>query len=499
MNSSPADTNNDLLRICYRNFMQAKSETQLNVLLMESIESLLGDIAYTVLGFNSFEESLYPLTVKCKSLEELGLGPFQEEIKQDLLNTRESLFSSRRMVVIALKRGVRSVGGVIVKNKLSNELVHCLEHLGQIWVPCRDRIELENNNARLASDLARSLHNFSVVRDIADSVSKAMDLRHLLLMILRVAISTVSATRGFIMLENEKTGGLELKVVHGLPNVEAEKKINAGILKGASIPMGEGVQGRVMESREPVILTELQGENEILQEVEGQAHSLMCVPLVMNDQAFGVIYVTNQDANDPFDQEDLDVLSILAAHASSILDQARLYDLATTDELTGLHTRRFYTQRIGEEFKRCSRYNRQLSLLVIDIDFFKRCNDTYGHAAGDEVLKLVAKLIKMVIRNDVDFAVRFGGEEFLMILPETDIKGAKVVAERIRHAVEHESVQYDEHVIKVTISVGAACFPDNTDNPDELFKMADSSLYMSKTNGRNRVTLSPNKKLMPNG
>jgi len=485
------DANHDLIGICYRNFMQSKSETQLNELLLESIESLLNNNNFTLFSFNSFEETLTPITAKCKSLEDLGLGIFAEEIKKDLLNNRDSIFTSRKMILVAFKRGLRSVGCVIVKNRAPDDIIQFLNQLGQIWVPCRDRIELEHNNARLASDLARSLHNFSVVRDIADSVSKAMDLRHLLVMILKVAISTVSATRGFIMLENENSGELELKVVHGLHNEEAEKKINAGILKGASIPVGEGVQGRVMESREPVILTELEGEGELISDSDEKTNSLMCVPLVMNDQAFGVIYVTNQDASDPFDQEDLDVLSILATHASSILDQARLYDLATTDELTGLHTRRFYTQRIGEEFKRCIRYKRQLSLLVIDIDFFKRCNDDYGHAAGDQVLKNVAKLIKMVIRNDVDFAVRFGGEEFLMILPETDLKGASVVGERIRSAVENETIYYEEQEIKITLSVGGACFPDNTDNSEDLFKLADSSLYKSKSNGRNQVTMSP--------
>ncbi len=484
-----SDNSSDLLRICYRNFTRAKSENELNNILYESIDSLLAGRLFSIFRFNPFDETLTPLVEYCKDLDELALEHYRPEIVGHLMNEMEYVYNSRKYVVIPMKKGQRSVGAIVVKNKLSEEYQLQLEHLGQVWVPCRDRVELENNNAKLASDLARSLHNFSVVRDIADAVSKAMDLRHLLSMILKVAISTVSATRGFIMLENEKIGGLELKVVHGLPNKEAEKKINAGVLKGAVIPLGEGIQGRVMESREPIILTDPMDEEESFPGMENQANSLMCVPLVMNDQAFGVIYVTNSDASDPFDQEDLDVLSILASHASSVLDQARLYDLATTDELTGLHTRRYYTQRIGEEFKRSQRYNRTLSLLIIDIDFFKRCNDTYGHAAGDEVLKTVARLIKMVIRSDVDTAVRFGGEEFVMILPETNLTGAGVVAERIRQAVEREAVHFENHTIHVTLSVGGANYPENTEDLEELFSLADRCLYQSKAKGRNSITL----------
>ena len=104
------------------------------------------------------------------------------------------------------------------------------------------------------------------------------------------------------------------------------------------------------------------------------------------------------------------------------------------------------------------------------------------------MLKTVAKLIKLVIRNDVDSAVRYGGEEFLMILPETDLEGSLVVGERIREAVEREIIHYEDKTIKVTLSVGAACFPENTEKIDDLFKLADNALYISKSSGRNRVT-----------
>jgi diguanylate cyclase (GGDEF)-like protein len=306
-----------------------------------------------------------------------------------------------------------------------------------------------------------------------------------------VAITTVNGSRGFIMLENENTHELELKVAHGLPNAEAEQKINAGLLEAARVPRGEGIQGRVMESREPLIINNVFAEEEAFFGLDSHSKSLMCVPLIMHDTAFGVIYLTSKEYEEPFDKEDLDVISILSSHASAVLDQSRLYALATTDDLTGLYTRRYYSQKIGDEYKRALRYQRHLAMIVLDIDYFKKINDEYGHPAGDFVLKRIAKVFKSVIRIDVDTAVRFGGEEFVLILPETHLSGATVVGERIRKAIEEELIIFDGKLIPVTLSVGISAYPENGSSIEELFTLADRALYVSKTKGRNRVSTYP--------
>ncbi len=162
---------------------------------------------------------------------------------------------------------------------------------------------------------------------------------------------------------------------------------------------------------------------------------------------------------------------------------AELASLATLDGLTGLRNRRAFDERLVEECERASRYHKPLSLLMLDIDFFKQYNDKFGHQAGDEVLRMVGRVLQKSTR-ETDIPARYGGEEFIILLPETDGDGAMQVAERIRAAVvtthwEHRAV---------TASLGVCTLQLGTQRPDELVACADRALYQSKTQGRNRVT-----------
>jgi diguanylate cyclase (GGDEF)-like protein len=490
-----ADTSQylDIISSSFHNFTRAKDNPQFNKIYIEALDEVLDGKIYGVFSFDSFDNSINPLPESNQTMESMKLAGAVSEIGTKLEKEFNKVIVNKRYTLIPHESSKQCIGFTLIKgNNLSEQEQNILKHLGRLWVYCKNQIELEQDNSRLASELGRNLHNFSVVRSIAQTVSTAQDLKHLLSLILKVAITTVNASRGFIMLENENNGELELKVVSGLADEAAEKKINAGLLKTAGIPPGEGILGRIMETQQAVIISDPLSEEEDIMGLVGQTPSLMCVPLIMNDQAFGVIFITSKESAEPFEQEDLDVLSILASHASAVLDQARLYTLATTDELTGLYTRMYYSQRIGDEFKRTLRYQRHLSLLVLDIDHFKKTNDRYGHLAGDHVLKHVARIMKGAIRSEVDTAVRFGGEEFVLILPETHLRGARIIGEKIRAAVENEKIEFEGQVIKTTISIGASSYPENGVSIEELVKFSDRALYSSKQNGRNRVTCIPN-------
>lgn len=168
----------------------------------------------------------------------------------------------------------------------------------------------------------------------------------------------------------------------------------------------------------------------------------------------------------------------------------RLNDLAYTDALTGLYNHRYFQESLSNELARAARYQASVSLIIFDIDFFKKVNDTYGHPAGDQVLKNIAKEVKKTVRPS-DIVARYGGEEFAVILPETDISGVKVFAARMRRCVEGVITHVEEQQIMVTISVGGTTFsPDQQGvTKDLLFKTADRGLYISKENGRNQVTI----------
>ena len=176
---------------------------------------------------------------------------------------------------------------------------------------------------------------------------------------------------------------------------------------------------------------------------------------------------------------------------STMADNARLEQLAHTDALTQLLNRRALTERITAEMERALRYDSSMALLMIDLDHFKRINDTYGHLVGDDVLRDVAKLLTETIRLS-DTVARYGGEEFLVLLPETDDAGAETFAERIRVAIEAHDFGLRSHKpgLSLTTSVGVATFPAaRIESVEDLFARADAALYRAKADGRNRVRL----------
>jgi diguanylate cyclase (GGDEF)-like protein len=167
----------------------------------------------------------------------------------------------------------------------------------------------------------------------------------------------------------------------------------------------------------------------------------------------------------------------------------QLEQLAITDELTGLYNHRHFYSRLGEEVKRSHRYSHPLSLIIADIDNFKRYNDTCGHVSGDRILKIMARMVAENAREN-DLAARYGGEEFAIILPETTLDTARVVAERMRSIIESSPELHDPAIRPgqpITMSFGVAQLDDATDNPKGFVRLADTMLYQAKNNGRNRV------------
>ena len=160
--------------------------------------------------------------------------------------------------------------------------------------------------------------------------------------------------------------------------------------------------------------------------------------------------------------------------------------LSVTDGLTGLYNRRHFEVNLEREFMRAKRYKNNLSIAMIDVDFFKKVNDTYGHACGDYVLKEIAFLINEAFRK-TDIVFRYGGEEFVVILTETDSENAVIPLERLRKSVEANKFKYNNQYLNITISIGVSSNLQNTNSPWEFFDFADRALYDAKKNGRNQV------------
>ncbi len=163
-----------------------------------------------------------------------------------------------------------------------------------------------------------------------------------------------------------------------------------------------------------------------------------------------------------------------------------IYRLTTIDGLTQIFNKRYFIETLEREIGRAERYRRHLSLIMFDIDHFKDANDTYGHLAGDHILRQLAASIKTRIRRE-DILARYGGEEFSIILPEIDSANATVFAEKIRSLVERTVFEFEDIRIPLTISLGVACLAPNLQTPEDLIKIADEKLYLAKEQGRNRV------------
>jgi len=187
-----------------------------------------------------------------------------------------------------------------------------------------------------------------------------------------------------------------------------------------------------------------------------------------------------------FEPYQLTLVRGMANHISVAFENALLYRMAITDELTGLYSSRHFKQAIGKKYSLFHEFGEKMTLLMIDIDDFKRVNDTYGHPAGDAILKEVGKCILSSIREP-DLGFRYGGEEFAVILPASDIPAGKVVAERMRALIEHYPFKVDQHVLKVTVSIGVASWPESAESIKEIIAEADKALYEAKHGGKNKV------------
>ena len=217
----------------------------------------------------------------------------------------------------------------------------------------------------------------------------------------------------------------------------------------------------------------------------------MAVPLSSDGQIIGSVALYGRATNDPFDEDDLDTLASFGEQMSVAIENVYQHEeserLSFTDALTGTWNRRYLELTLNEETQRGQRFGRPYSVLMLDIDRFKRVNDKHGHQRGDAVLTEMCERISGSVRAHIDTLARFGGEEFVVVLPETPPRGGLAAAEKIRELVRATPFSDGGAPIKVTISVGVATFPDDGRNPEDLVRAADRALYEAKRAGRNRV------------
>ena len=225
--------------------------------------------------------------------------------------------------------------------------------------------------------------------------------------------------------------------------------------------------------------------------VDPHVKSVLCVPLRSGDATFGAMYMASSYSR-AFGEEDVSLAKAIGEQLGMALQRAWLFEevnrLAITDELTGLYNYRHLRKTLAEEASRALRYGRSLSFIMLDIDHFKLYNDRHGHIRGDEVLRILADILKGNTR-EVDMVFRYGGEEFSILAPELSKDDAYLMAERLRKLVEEHPFPLEETqpAGRITVSMGVASLPEDTRSPEDLVDKADHALYLAKSGGRNRV------------
>jgi diguanylate cyclase (GGDEF)-like protein len=218
--------------------------------------------------------------------------------------------------------------------------------------------------------------------------------------------------------------------------------------------------------------------------------SLISSPLISNNSLLGLLRLESKKVSF-FNQDDLRFLSLVADLGAVALENSLLFqktqDLAIHDDLTSLYTRSYFTDRLRDETRRCQRLDQHLSLMMIDIDFFKQYNDKFGHIVGDLVLKKMGVLLKETLSEFNPLLCRFGGEEFLVMLSGIDKKRSLVIAEKLRQRIQAEKIALRRQDTHITVSIGIASLPLDTKDEDELVQKADKAMYAAKEKGRNQV------------
>lgn len=331
-------------------------------------------------------------------------------------------------------------------------------------------------NARLYSLERKRARQLEAINIIAQQSTAVMDLEELLIRVCSVIQRAFQVSQVSLMLREE--GDLVMRAYHG--------DLMPCFPPGGRFPASQDPWAEIIATNGTVIEKDLSSTPEAFR-LFVESTSRMSIPLISFGQTLGVLTLHSTQRN-AFRESELQSLESVADICANSIQNAHYVDrvkqLAYLDGLTGIFNRRFFELRIMEEIERARRYGNQMAVIMADIDQFKQLNDEFGHLLGDEVLRQVSSIFHQQVRK-IDVVCRYGGEEFAVLLTQTNPEQAMLVAEKLRKTVE--SWQFPGVPRTITISAGVAAFPNHGRSRDEIVRAADSGLYAAKQSGRNRV------------
>jgi diguanylate cyclase (GGDEF)-like protein len=314
----------------------------------------------------------------------------------------------------------------------------------------------------------------SALNRLGDALTLTHDRSGIISAVLETSALSVAAEHGVFYAVVPGTGGLRAMSWYGCDAEDLELESGDGVAGDAS------AHDHVSQGPEPVALSP----------AEPDVNTAVAVPLRRSNRILGVLTLYGRRSGALFGPDEVRLLQSLVRQAETAIENTFLYEEATrlsiTDGLTGLWNRRLFDLRLNEELQRAIRFQEPFGLILVDLDHFKTVNDTFGHQAGDAVLVEVARRLTDATR-EVDVVTRFGGEEFALILPKTPVPGTMRLANKVHEVVGEQPFVAGDVSIPVTVSVGAACYPEHGLSGPELVAAADAALYRAKAGGRDRV------------
>jgi diguanylate cyclase (GGDEF)-like protein len=339
----------------------------------------------------------------------------------------------------------------------------------------------------LLKEMTRTIDELRAFNEIGKTLTSTLNISEVLSIIMEKISQLLRPTNWSLLMLDAEREELVFEIAVG----EGAEKLN-----GVRLPVGQGVVGWVAERGEPLLVRDAHRDERWCEKMDKvtqfQTRSILCAPMKVRDDVLGVIELVNAQP-DAYSEADLRMLDSLADFAAIAIENARNFqrvqELTVTDDVTSLYNSRYLHEAVEREFQRSRRYGHQFGVIFLDLDHFKAINDRHGHLVGSQLLGEVGELILHNVRQ-VDIPTRYGGDEFVLILPQTSKDQAIHVARRLRLALNESRFLADQGLdIRVTASFGVAAYPEDAVSKEEVLRQADEAMYHVKQTTRDGIQI----------
>jgi diguanylate cyclase (GGDEF)-like protein/PAS domain S-box-containing protein len=395
--------------------------------------------------------------------------------------------NTRAVMIVPMRVSEKTLGAMGILSVEQDDAFSDEDY--ELFTSITSQVAISIENARLFEETRSRAEELATINKTGLAVTSGLELKQVLRTLYEQCRQVIPADTFYVAFYDDLSGDIEFPLFH---DEGIDREVPTKNIKGES-----GVTGLILREGKTLYLqdtlNEQTAEKYHLARLGGTpTQSYLGVPLLLRDKVIGVISMQSIKPY-VYTPDHIRLLETIATQAAIAIDNARLYEeaqrAATTDFLTGLLNRRELFNRAEMEFERARRYRHDLAVMMIDIDHFKTVNDTYGHLAGDQALRVLSRICQENMRL-VDVVGRYGGEEILILMPETDHEHAMLAAERLRQQIEAMKVETESGDVTMTVSIGVADFNrDRTLTLETLIGRADAALFAAKDAGRNRVSI----------